>query len=425
MELNLNQKGELITSYLKEKEIGYLTGDGAVIDETVSFGGKHYKNFAILDYLCLSTDTRLKEAAIEATGKYGLYTGVSRSYMIIDIYKEAEDLLARLFGKPVVILTRAALAHMALFPLVMGKNDAIILDHFVHATMKTASALVKAEGTRVEVVRHNNLEKLEEKILALKNEHEKIWYCVDGIYSMQGDKTPMKELEVLLNKYDQFHLLADDSHGLSWTGKNGTGYVLNEIDFHPRMVMVSSLGKGFGAGGAVIVCPDENLKENLVRFGAPLIYSGTPSPGTIGAIIASARIHLSDEIDFHQAKLEHLMTYFTSRVQELELPVYTTAISPVNNILAGNYIFCADITSRIKERGYYFAPAGFPAVPVNNSSFRVVLSNYHNEESIEELLQVIHQEYNDGLKEYGYTIDKIRSFYKLPASTKEPVLSKT
>jgi len=387
--------------------------------------GKLYKNFAILDYLCLSTDNRLKEAAIEAIGKYGLYTSVSRSYMIIDIYKEAEEILACLFGKPVVILTRATLAHLALFPLVMGKNDAIILDHFVHATMKTASALVKAEGARVEVVRHNNLEQLEEKIIALKNKHEKIWYCVDGIYSMQGDKAPVKELEVLLNKYDQFHLLADDSHGLSWTGKNGTGYVLNEIDFHPRMVVVSSLGKGFGAGGAVIVCPDEDLKERLVRFGAPLIYSGTPSPGTIGAIIASAKIHLSDEIDFHQEKLEHLMTYFNSRIQELELPVYSNAISPVNNILAGNYIFCADITSRIKERGYYYAPAVFPAVPVNNSSFRVVLSNYHNEESIEEMLQVIYQEYHRGLKEYGYTIGKIRSFYKLPGRTKDPRLSKT
>ena len=119
------------------------------------------------------------------------------------------------------------------------------------------------------------------------------------------------------------------------------------------------------------------------------------------------------------------MTYFNSRIQELELPVYSNAISPVNNILAGNYIFCADITSRIKERGYYYAPAVFPAVPVNNSSFRVVLSNYHNEESIEEMLQVIYQEYHRGLKEYGYTIGKIRSFYKLPGRTKDPRLSKT
>jgi 7-keto-8-aminopelargonate synthetase-like enzyme len=416
MKLNLNEKGELITSYLKKKEIGYLTGDGPVINEVVSFGGKPFQNFAILDYLCFSTDPRLKEAAIKATEKYGLYTGVSRSYMIIDIYKEAEDILAKVFGKPVVILTRATLAHLALFPLIMGKNDAIILDHFVHATMKTASALVKADGARVEIVRHNNLEKLEEKILSLMKNHEKIWYCVDGIYSMQGDKAPLKDLEVLLNKYDQFHLLADDSHGLSWTGKNGTGFVLNEIDLHPKMVMVSSLGKGFGAGGAIIVCPDESLKENLVRFGAPLIYSGTPSPATIGAIIASAKIHLSGEIYFHQAKLEHLLAYFNKRVQELGLPVYSSTISPVNNILAGNYIFCADITARIMEKGYYFAPAGFPAVPVNNSSFRVVLSNYHSEESIEELLQVIHNEYHKGLKEYGYTIDKIRSFYKLSPS---------
>ncbi|MFW5709992.1 MAG: aminotransferase class I/II-fold pyridoxal phosphate-dependent enzyme [Bacteroidota bacterium] len=412
MKINFDKNGEVITSYLNDRRIGYLTGDSRVIGSPVSIGGQLLQNFSILDYLCLSTDERLKSAAIEATLKYGLYTGVSRSYMKIDLYEEAEEMVGRVFNRPVVIFTRATLAHVGIFPLIMGKNDVIILDHFVHATMKTASLLMKAQGSRVELVRHNNLNMLEDKIRALKDNHEKIWYCVDGIYSMQGDRAPLKDLQHLLNKYEQFHLLADDSHGMSWTGENGKGAVLSDFDLHPRMIVVSSLGKGYGAGGAVVVCYDNSVKEKIIKFAAPLIYSGTPSPGTLGAIVASAKIHLSDEIYARQEKLHQLMYFTRDKIRELGLPVYSESVSPVNNIMAGNYTFCADITARIKERGYYISPAGYPAVPVNNSSFRVVVSNYHTISDIEALLETLNDEYRKGLEESGLTIEKIRSYYK-------------
>jgi len=89
----------------------------------------------------------------------------------------------------------------------------------------------------------------EERIKTLSATHTKIWYMADGVYSMYGDFPPMKELVQLMDRYEQFYLYMDDSHGMSWAGPNGTGYVMSQLKEYPKkLFLTASTNKSFVFG---------------------------------------------------------------------------------------------------------------------------------------------------------------------------------
>ena len=84
------------------------------------------------------------------------------------------------------------------------------------------------------MIRHNNMEMLEDMIRENPNKYDQIWYMADGVYSMFGNLAPMDDLLTLLEKYENFHLYIDDAHGMSWTGKYGRGTVMGDDGMHPE-----------------------------------------------------------------------------------------------------------------------------------------------------------------------------------------------
>lgn len=104
-----------------------------------------------------------------------------------------------------MIAPTTTLGHIATVPVIVSERDSIIVDHQVHAAVQGAVELIKTKGTHVELVRHNRMDMLEERIAALQGSYEKIWYTADGIYSMFGDKAPVQEIDRLLDTYDSFH----------------------------------------------------------------------------------------------------------------------------------------------------------------------------------------------------------------------------
>jgi 7-keto-8-aminopelargonate synthetase-like enzyme len=174
----------------------------------------------------LEHDKRLKAGAIGAVSRYGTQFSSSRAYVSSTFYHESEDLLRQMFNRPLILVQSLTVGHMTNIPVLIGDHDAVILDSQVHDSVQTAVQLLKTRDIRVELVRHNRLDMLEERIKALKNSYKKIWFMADGVYSMQGDFAPMKELCKLADKYEQLHLYIDDIHGMSWAGPHGTGYVL-------------------------------------------------------------------------------------------------------------------------------------------------------------------------------------------------------
>ncbi|MFO7879100.1 MAG: hypothetical protein R6V52_03585, partial [Bacteroidales bacterium] len=161
----------------KEKGMSHLSISGGAFSgyEEILETGESFVNFSICDYHKLSVDQRLRKAAAGAVMENGVYTAVSRTYMKLDIYRRAENVMADLFGKPVIITPRTTLGHIAAIPVLVDKNDAVILDHQVHTSVRLACDMLKGYGVHIEIVRHNRMDKLETRIQELSSKYERIW----------------------------------------------------------------------------------------------------------------------------------------------------------------------------------------------------------------------------------------------------------
>lgn len=404
-----------------EKTIQYGVDIGMAYQATdeVAFDGKicyindkKHTAFSLCDYLGLSTDDRIKEEAIKATEKYGVFTSISRTYMRLGLYDTVEALLDEIFEKPTILISRTSLAHIATIPVITDTNDAIILDHQVHTSVRNAVDIVKGYGNYVETLRHNRIDRLEERIIELSKTHDKVWYCADGVYSMHGDFAPFKELKRLLDTYEQFHLYIDDAHGMSWNGKNGQGVVLKEMGFHDKMIMATSLAKGFGTGGAVIICPNDKIRRSILYCGAPLIFSGPVAPPTMGAIKASAEIHLSPEINDMQERLGQLIYIFRQTCKSLNIPLIADVQSPIFYAAGGQPDTVIEMGKEMMDYGYLGTSGVYPAVPLNKSGLRLMVSLNHTGEEIISFLHTLKIIYDKKLEEKNTSVKQILKFYR-------------
>lgn len=409
------EKALEVVSYFNKSGKAHLnTTDQPFTGERIDIENQgSFLNFSVCDYLRISNDKRVKEDSSAAVLKYGTYTAISRTFLKLHIYKEAEEIVSKIFDdKPVLLLPRTTLSHIAVLPIIIGRKDAVILDHQVHTTVRMASDMIKAYGTHIETIRHNRLDLLETKYKELESQYDKIWYFTDGIYSMFGDTIPITELESLLNKYEKLHLYVDDAHGMSWSGTHGQGYVLSKIKYHPKLFLVTSLGKGFGAGGSAVVCPDEDTYDKILNLGAPLMFTSPVEPATLGAIISSAKIHLSPEIVEKQEKLKVLMDHFYARAKHLSIPIVDYSLTPIALVATGTPQLANEIGEALFANDIHVTGALYPAVPFHNSGVRVMITLYQTLEDIDLILNVLDDAFQKAYKKFDLSQEQILKRFK-------------
>ncbi|MCP9768185.1 aminotransferase class I/II-fold pyridoxal phosphate-dependent enzyme [Lacihabitans sp. LS3-19] len=360
----------------------------------LNLGGKETVFFGNCSYMGLDQHPEIKEAAKEAIDTFGMYFSSSRTFVGLELFEQMEAKLEEMFEKPVNVTTSTTFAHISNLPILIGRKDAIILDNYVHSSMQTAVNLMRNLGDHVELLRHNRLDLLEERIKYLSAKYENIWYMIDGIYSMMGDGAPMKELEYLMNKYEQFYVYADDAHGTSWTGKNGVGYVLNEIPMHPKLYIGMSMSKGFGTGGGLMVYPDRESKELVKNLGKTMIFSGPPHPAAAAAAIKSAEIHMRPEFADLQLELKQKIEYFWKKANQLNLPLSGNFKTPIFFIGTGTTENTAFTTKSLLDEGFFVSACTFPSVPINKTGIRITLSKYITLKDIDNLLEMVNQIFN-------------------------------
>lgn len=375
--------------------------------KSISVDGKELMNFACCNYLGLETDIRLREAAKEAIDQYGVQFYTVRAYVSLPPYQELEYLFSKMYGKPSIIMPSTALGHWATMPVIIGSEDAVILDHQVHATVHGIARMIKANGVHIEMIRHNRMDYLENRIKKLSLEYKKVWYLADGVYSMYGDVAPMPEIVELLNKYEQFYLYIDDAHGMSWAGKHGGGMVIERAPFHEKMVLMTSLSKAFGSMGGLAVFPNEEMKNLVRNVGSTLIFTGPIQPALLAASLASVKIHLSDEIYALQSALRERMAFFKDKCVELDLPVLGEGETPVFYLATGKKQISASLSRKLIDAGFLTALAVFPSVPHTRSGLRLLPTVNHSFEDITALLETIAELYPIVLKEENFSKEKI------------------
>jgi 7-keto-8-aminopelargonate synthetase-like enzyme len=380
---------------------------------TVHVNGREVVNFGSCSYLGLEKHPAIIQGVIDCVTRFGSQFSSSRAYASVTPYAEAEGLLEEMFERPVLLAPTVTLGHLSNIPVLVGDHDAVILDLQVHACVQTAAQLLKARGVHVELIRHNRVDLLEERIIELQQKHEKVWYMADGVYSMYGDFLPINDLYILLDKFPQFNLYVDDAHGTGWAGKNGTGYVLSQKPFHERLFLVAGLAKSFAACGGVLVFPDERSKRKVRNCGGTFIFSGPIQPPMLGAIIASAKLHLSPEIKHFQLELQKRVDYFVETCKSFKLPLIGESNSPIFFIGVGKPGVGYNMVTRIMNKGFYINLSVFPSVPYKNTGLRIPLTVNHTFEDIYNLLAIIAEQLPFALNDNNSSLDEINKAFKI------------
>ena len=400
----------------KEAGVVHLQAEGSFLNgRKIMINGKEHFHFGTTGYLGLEQDKRLKKAAILGIRNYGTQFPLSKSYISHPLYATLEEKVEEMYGQPIIITKNSTLGHIAVIPSVVSDDDGVILDHQVHWSVQNAAQTLKIKGVPVEMIRHNNISMLEDKIKKMISKTNRIWYMADGVYSMYGDYAPVSQLMELANKYPQLHLYFDDVHGMSWNGKNGTGYISSVLGELPKkVILIGTLSKTFGASGAVAVCSDKKLHSRIKTFGGPLTFSAQLEPASVAAAIASADIHLSSEIYALQAELQERIEIFNHLLEQTDLPLIDKNNSPVFYIGTGMPVTGYNFVQRLLKEGFYVNLGLFPAVPVKNTGVRITISRHNKENDIKALVEAMVYHYEASLEETGASLLNVRRAFRMP-----------
>jgi len=363
--------------------------------DTITIDGHKLLNLGSCAYLGLNLDSRVKDAAIRAVEQYGPVFSSSTAYTSVDLYTDLEERLTRIFGNTVLVPTTTTLGHLGALPVIIGPDDIALLDRQVHASVQLTAQVLKAAGSTVATVPHNDMETLARRVAEASRRYEHVWYLADGVYSMYGDTAPVQQVAALLDEHERLHVYFDDAHGVGWYGEHGKGYVLGNVPMHPRMIVSASLAKSWGTGGAVLVFPDRELAERVLLAGATFIFSGPVHPAELGAAVASADIHLSPEHAVLQERMLRQIDRVRDRIVELQLPVRSLARTPIWFVRVGSMENAMEACRRLMDSGFYANLSAFPAVPMGEDGFRFTQTLYLSDQELDDFLDAVAHHISD------------------------------
>ena len=410
-----------IVDTARQRKVMHLTYDSEEWrGRKIHVGNEEMINFGTCGYLGLEIDQRLIDKSVDYVKRYGSQFSISRAYVVNHEVNKLENLLSQIFdGRKSLVFSSTTLTHISVLPIVVGSEDAIILDQQSHFSIQNAANLMSKQGVPIEVIRHSNLEMLEQKILELGNKFEKVWYMIDGVYSMYGDVPPIEDINQLMKKYPQLHLYVDDAHGMGWTGKNGSGNVFSKVKDNGKTVLISTLAKGFGSLGGIAVFPNTDLYDKVQTFGGPLGYSHPLAPAVLGASIAAAEIHLSSEIYNLQNRLSDKIEFCNELLDEAGFPVLSNPKTPIYFIGCGKPNVGYNLNNRMIDHGFYVNLAVFPAVSMKNTGLRFTITQHVSKKDIYEFVESLRYHYPRALAEENVTENDVRDAFRLPKVKEE------
>ncbi|MFI5071660.1 MAG: aminotransferase class I/II-fold pyridoxal phosphate-dependent enzyme, partial [Terriglobales bacterium] len=256
-----------------------------------TFDGKKVINLASNNYLGLTTHPKLREAALQATRKYGVGSGAVRTIAgTMKIHMELEEKIARFKNvEACVVFQSGFAANAGTVSAILGKDDFIISDQLNHASIIDGARLSRA---KILVFRHKDVAHAEEQLASVKDAPGKKLLITDGVFSMDGDIGPLPGLCDVAEKYGAV-MMVDDAHASGVLGRNGRGTV-DHFNVHGRVdVQVGTLSKAIGALGGY-VCGTRDLIDFLYHRARPFLFSTSHPPSVAATCIAAFEV-LQDE----------------------------------------------------------------------------------------------------------------------------------
>ena len=355
----------------------------------IEVAGRRLINFSSNDYLGLVNDSRLREAAIAAIGEFGVGAGASRLISGTQSpHVRLESALAKWKGTEAALcFSSGYTAALGTIPALVTKNDVVLLDKLCHASLIDGA---KLSGAILRIFPHNHLGKLESHLEWAQREHagKRILIVTESIFSMDGDRAPLRELVELKKRFGAL-LMLDEAHAVGVIGRNGRGRAAEENLNHDVDVQMGTLSKALGASGGYI-CGSRILIEWLVNRGRSFIYSTAQSPA-----IAAAALAAVDFLSSAEGEERRLLLWKQINLMRELLPVNAMnkkrgdASSAIFPWIAGDEQAALELSRALQKERFLVPAIRYPTVARGAARLRITVTASHEENQIRSLCQVI------------------------------------
>ncbi|MBL8679783.1 MAG: glycine C-acetyltransferase [Myxococcales bacterium] len=345
--------------------------------ELPSRGRRKVLNFCANNYLGLSSDPAVIEAAHEAIRTHGF--GMSSVRFICgtqDLHKTLEQRISGWLGTEDTILYSSCFdANGGLFETILGESDAIISDALNHASIIDGIRLCKAERFRYD---NGDLEQLESMLKATQTKRLRL-IATDGVFSMDGYLAKLDAICDLADKYDAM-VMVDDSHASGFIGPTGRGTpehfgVASRVD-----VMTSTLGKALGGASGGFTTGRREIIELLRQRSRPYLFSNALPPAILGASIAV--LDLLEKSTQLRDRVMNNAKRFRDGMSSAGFSI-KPGIHPIVPVMLGDARLAAEVADALLDEGVYVIGFSFPVVPKGQARIRVQLSAQHTDAQID------------------------------------------
>ncbi|HKU40222.1 MAG TPA: 8-amino-7-oxononanoate synthase [Polyangiales bacterium] len=352
----------------------------------VQLEGRTVAHFAGSNYLDLAHHPEVVEAAAGAARDYGCAVGGSRLICgNLDLHEALEAELAAFLGvQAALVFSSGYMANLGVLPSLLGPGDVVLSDALNHASIVDACRLSRAE---VRVFAHGDVAACRSILRQVRAEGpstRRMLLVADGVYSMDGDLAPLRELGEAAREHDAW-LMLDDAHGFGCLGEHGRGSAELLAAEGCIDVYVGTLGKALGSFGA-FVAGSARLRELLVNTARSFIFTCALSAPQVAAARAALRILGREPARRQQLQANAELLRRELAARGVDTRPSCTQIVPV--VLGGNARTMA-VCERLLERGYYAQGIRHPSVPDGSARLRVTLMSSHDAGQIRGLAAAI------------------------------------
>lgn len=347
----------------------------------IEVGGKKVLNFCANNYLGLSDNPRLVEAAKKEMDARGY--GMSSVRFICgtqDIHKELEAAIAEYFGTEDTILYAACFdANGGVFEPLFTDQDAIISDSLNHASIIDGVRLCKAVRYRYA---NADMEDLEKQLKLAQAQRFRI-IVTDGVFSMDGNVAPMDKITELANKYDAL-VMVDECHSAGVVGKTGRGVtelynIRGQVD-----IITGTLGKAFGGAIGGFTTGRKEIIELLRQRSRPYLFSNSVPPAVVGASLEVFRM-LKESDELHDRLVENV-EYFRNKMLAAGFDIKPTQ-SAICAVMLYDAPLVAGLAKKLLDEGIYVTGFYYPVVPKGQARIRVQVSAGHTRAHLDKCVE--------------------------------------
>jgi 8-amino-7-oxononanoate synthase len=353
---------------------------GSILSPVV--GGRPLLNFCSNDYLGLAADPRVVEALRTAAANWGAGSGAAHLVTGHTAEHHAlEEELAAFTGREAALLfSTGYMANIGVITALAARGEVLLQDKLNHASL-----LDGARQSDARLLRYAHADAAEAARLAAAHGESFVLLATDGVFSMDGDMAPLRELAATARRHDAW-LLVDDAHGFGVLGTRGAGSLeAAGLTADDVPLMVGTLGKACGTFGA-FVAGDREVIELILQRARSYIYTTALPPAVASATRASLAILRAER--GRRDRLGQLITRFRDGAVARGLPV-SASITPIQPILVPGAEQCLAASRQLMDRGFWVSAIRHPTVPAGTERLRVTLSAGHREQDVEALLDAL------------------------------------